>query len=115
MSAALRTLGRLGQQHNTYAVLGEMLELGESSEGAHVAIGALAAQLGITHVVVVGTGAAPIETGVRGARTPTAVTRVADVAAASELMKRLLKPGDVALIKASRAGGLERVAAALLA
>jgi len=115
MSAALRTLGRLGQQHSTYAVLGEMLELGESSEGAHVAIGALAAQVGITHVVVVGTGAAPIETGVRGARTPTAVTRVVDVAAASELMKRLLKPGDVALIKASRAGGLERVAAALLA
>ncbi|MBK5215991.1 MAG: UDP-N-acetylmuramoyl-tripeptide--D-alanyl-D-alanine ligase [Propionibacteriales bacterium] len=115
MSAALRTLGRLGQGHGTYAVLGEMLELGETSADAHAAIGALAARLGITHVVVVGDGAAPIEAGVRGARTPTAVTRVADVAAASELLKRLLKPGDVALIKASRAGGLERVAAALLA
>ena len=115
MSAALRTLGGLGQGHSTYAVLGEMLELGATSADAHTAIGAFAAHLGITHVVVVGAGAALIEAGVRGAENPTAVTRVADVAEASELLKRLLKPGDVALIKASRAVGLERVAAALLA
>jgi UDP-N-acetylmuramoyl-tripeptide--D-alanyl-D-alanine ligase len=40
---------------------------------------------------------------------------VPDVAAALQLLHERLRPGDVVLVKASRAVGLERVAAGLLA
>ena len=39
---------------------------------------------------------------------------VADVAAALALLTAELQPGDVVLVKASRSGGLEQVAAGLL-
>jgi UDP-N-acetylmuramoyl-tripeptide--D-alanyl-D-alanine ligase len=41
------------------------------------------------------------------------VTEVADVTAAIDLVRQLVAPGDVVLVKASRVAGLERVAAAL--
>src|SRR4029079_1026128 len=47
MSAALRTLGELAQGHRGIAVVGDMLELGAHARDAHVAIGALATQLGV--------------------------------------------------------------------
>jgi UDP-N-acetylmuramoyl-tripeptide--D-alanyl-D-alanine ligase len=40
---------------------------------------------------------------------------VPDVAAALEVLHERLRPGDVVLVKASRAAGLERIAAGLLA
>jgi UDP-N-acetylmuramoyl-tripeptide--D-alanyl-D-alanine ligase len=41
--------------------------------------------------------------------------RVDDVDAALDVLRAALRPGDVVLVKASRAAGLERLAAALLA
>src|SRR5699024_8956124 len=44
----------------TFAVLGEMLELGEESVSAHSDIGELVVRLNITRTIVVGEGAKPI-------------------------------------------------------
>ena len=109
MAAALRALAAIGGSGSTYAVLGEMLELGETSADAHVAVGALAAELGITCIVAVGDGAAGIAAGA-GLR----AHRVADVEAAVSFLTERLQPSDVVIVKASRGARLERVADALL-
>jgi UDP-N-acetylmuramoyl-tripeptide--D-alanyl-D-alanine ligase len=48
-----------------------------------------------------------------GSGTGTAVEPVSDVAAAVALLRESLHPGDVVLVKASRAASLERVAQAI--
>ena len=87
----------------TWAVLGPMAELGDVAGAAHAEIAAAAAALGVDELVAVG---AP-EYGA-------AVRAVGDLPAALDLLRAELRPGDVVLLKASRAAGLDRLAAALL-
>jgi UDP-N-acetylmuramoyl-tripeptide--D-alanyl-D-alanine ligase len=55
MRAALTTLAELGRTgRHTWAVLGDMLELGEAAAEAHAAIGRFAAQSGVEHLVGIG-------------------------------------------------------------
>jgi len=104
MRAALQALAALGGGgRRTWAVLGRMAELGDTSAAVHAEIAGVATELGVDHLVTVGTG----EYG-RG-------RAVADVAAALHLLRAELEPGDVVLVKASRAAGLDRLADALLA
>jgi UDP-N-acetylmuramoyl-tripeptide--D-alanyl-D-alanine ligase len=113
--AALLALGSVADGRRTWAVLGEMRELGTQAEDEHRAAGRLAAELGVTHLVVVGQAARAAYEGageVAGWRGTRAF--VADVAGALAQLRERLSPGDVVLVKASRAAGLERVAAALL-
>ena len=108
--AALDALAAIaGGSRRSWAVLGLMAELGDAAPEAHRALGTYAAGLGIDRVVAVGPGAAGVHAGA-GERSVT----VDGVAAATELLRRELRPGDVVLVKASRAAGLERVADALL-
>ena len=110
MRAALETLAGIGRRTGrpTVAVLGEMRELGESSDAEHRAVGALTAELGIDRVVVVGDGARSIAETARGASFYPSVPQAADA------MRDNVGGADVVLVKASRAAGLERLAAALL-
>jgi len=118
MRAALRTLAVLGQAPGagrTVAVLGEMRELGDTAREEHDAVGRLAVRLDISQLVVVGEQARPLHLGacLEGSWDGESVL-VADTAAAIDFLRTDLAPGDIVLIKASRAAGLERVAAALL-
>jgi UDP-N-acetylmuramoyl-tripeptide--D-alanyl-D-alanine ligase len=116
MRAALKTLAAIGGgRRRTVAVLGEMLELGESSRDEHDAIGRLAVRLDVSRLLVVGEGARPIHLGasLEGSWADESVF-VPDVDAAVQLLREDVSAGDVVLVKASRAAGLERVAAALL-
>ena len=114
MSAGLRALASMGQGQRTWAVLGEMRELGEASLTEHDAIGRLCVRLNIGRLVAVGEGARPIHMGAahEGSWGEESVF-VQDVDAAITLLTEQVRPGDVVLVKASRAVGLERVAAAL--
>jgi len=121
MRAALRALvsmgGRGPERRRTWAVLGEMRELGEDSLTEHDAIGRLAVRLDVTKLVAVGgRDAACMELGARneGSWGEESVL-VSDADAAVELLRGQLRPGDVVLVKASRSVGLEKVAEALLA
>ncbi|GAA2741529.1 UDP-N-acetylmuramoyl-tripeptide--D-alanyl-D-alanine ligase [Kitasatospora cinereorecta] len=121
MRAALRALatmaGRGPERRRTWAVLGEMRELGEDSLDEHDAIGRLAVRLDVTKLVAVGgREAARMELGARneGSWGEESVL-VSDADAAIELLRSQVRPGDVVLVKASRSVGLERVAEALLA
>jgi len=102
MVAALRYLRVRAGDRRTLAVLGEMAELGPDAPAYHRAVGAAAADLGLD-VVAVGNGLAREYGG----------TLVGSVDDAVALVRERLRPGDVVLVKASRAAGLERVAEAL--
>ncbi|MBA2740098.1 MAG: UDP-N-acetylmuramoyl-tripeptide--D-alanyl-D-alanine ligase, partial [Nocardioidaceae bacterium] len=99
----------------TVAVLGEMRELGDTAREEHDAVGRLAVRLDISQLVVVGEQARPLHLGacLEGSWDGESVL-VADTAAAIDFLRTDLAPGDIVLVKASRAAGLERVAAALL-
>lgn len=115
MRAALKALAAMAGEGRSWAVLGEMLELGDESLTAHDAIGRLAVRLDISRLVAVGEGARPIHMGAAHEGSwGDESTWVSDADAALDLLSDELQPGDVVLVKASRAGGLERVAEALI-
>jgi UDP-N-acetylmuramoyl-tripeptide--D-alanyl-D-alanine ligase len=105
---ALRAIGHGGgESRRTWAVLGEMLELGDLSRTEHEQVGRWAAQLGTDRLVTVGSGAAALADGAASvAGTTTEVTRVANADEAYDLLQSRLSPGDVVLLKSSRDAGL---------
>jgi UDP-N-acetylmuramoyl-tripeptide--D-alanyl-D-alanine ligase len=117
MAAALRTLVGMAGQANTarrsWAVLGPMGELGEESERAHRELGRLAAGLRVDRLVVVGADAKALYDGARQECSGEESVFVPDVEAAVALLRERLRANDVVLVKASRAYGLERIAAEL--
>ena len=117
MRAALKTLAVMGEgkRRRTVAVLGTMAELGQDAREAHMELGRYAVRLDISQLVVVGPDAGGIHAGaVLEGSWGSESRHVPDVAAAVDLLRAELGPGDVVLVKASRSEGLERVAAALL-
>jgi UDP-N-acetylmuramoyl-tripeptide--D-alanyl-D-alanine ligase len=122
MRAGLQALAAMSRQpgairQRSWAVLGEMGELGEDSITEHDRIGRLAVRLDINRLVVVGSGR-PVSAMHQGAVMEgswgSESTVVADVDAALALLRAELAPGDVVLVKASRAVGLGAIADALL-
>jgi UDP-N-acetylmuramoyl-tripeptide--D-alanyl-D-alanine ligase len=97
----------------TWAVLGEMRELGPDAETAHEQVGRDAAERGVDHVVAVGRPAYGVARGAEALGGGTVVEAVPDVDAAVELLRAQTRAGDVVLVKASRGSALERVAAGL--
>ncbi|WP_028849044.1 UDP-N-acetylmuramoyl-tripeptide--D-alanyl-D-alanine ligase [Thermocrispum municipale] len=115
MRAALKALASMSRGRRSWAVLGEMAELGDASVSAHDEIGRLAVRLNISRLVVVGERAAAMHHGASHEGSwGEESTLVPDTAAAVELLRRELEPGDVVLVKASNAAGLGVVADALL-
>jgi UDP-N-acetylmuramoyl-tripeptide--D-alanyl-D-alanine ligase len=110
MRAALKALAVMGRGRRTWAVLGEMLELGPDSIEQHDGIGRLAVRLNISRLVVVGQGARPIHMGAvhEGSWGEESVL-VPDTDAALELLREQLAPGDVVLLKSSRDAGLRHL------
>ncbi len=97
------------------AVLGEMLELGDAHDAAHLEVGAAAAAV-LDLLVVVGVGAAGIAEGASRAGMPSSrIASVPDAATAADLLLGRLGDGDVVLVKASRGAALETVVDALRA
>ncbi|WP_250291947.1 UDP-N-acetylmuramoyl-tripeptide--D-alanyl-D-alanine ligase, partial [Frankia sp. CiP1_Cm_nod1] len=115
MRAALKTLVDLSRGgRRAWAVLGGMEELGVSADDEHDALGRLVVRLGVEQLVAVGARARRIHLGasLEGSWSGESVW-VADVEQACTLLRERLVPGDVVLVKASRAFGLERVASEL--
>ena len=115
---ALAVMARGDQRRRSWAVLGEMGELGEDSITEHDRVGRLAVRLDISRLVVVGTGR-PMSAMHHGAVMEgswgSESTMVPDADAALEFLRAELAPGDVVLVKASNAAGLGALAEALLA
>ena len=98
------------------AVLGYMAELGDIATESHTEAGRLAALAGVAVIVAVGADAAPVLDGARATSGWHGEAIVAaDPAAAVTALRDRLRPGDVVLVKASKAAGLWEVADGLLA
>jgi UDP-N-acetylmuramoyl-tripeptide--D-alanyl-D-alanine ligase len=108
MKAALRTLVELDTGGKRIAVLGEMRELGFESERGHREVGETAAILGVEQLITIGDAAERIAEGARNA----GLHKVSSVRTASEaarLLAQIAEPGDLVLIKGSRAARTEQV------
>ena len=108
MKAALRTLIELDTSGKRIAVLGEMRELGEQSAHGHREVGEAAAEFRIDHLIAVGANAAPIAEAARAAGLQNAAT-ARSTSEAAELLGEIVAPGDLVLIKGSRAARTELV------
>ena len=104
MRAALEDLGRRGSHARRVAVLGDMLELGPQARELHEAVGPSANAAGVDLLITVGPLAASIADRFDGE-----FLTAADAAEAAGLLERQVRPGDVVLVKGSRAVGLELV------
>ena len=111
MEAALRTLVLLTQERGgrSWAFLGTMHELGPTSPKMHSDIGALAAQIGIDHLVAIANRDYL-------SNIPSSQMMTHYFASVNEVnpLLRELEAGDVILVKASRAEHLEVLASQII-
>jgi UDP-N-acetylmuramoyl-tripeptide--D-alanyl-D-alanine ligase len=122
MLAGLKALAWMareaGETRRSWAVLGEMAELGDDAISEHDRIGRLAVRLDVSRLIVVGTGrsmSAMHHGAVMEGSWGSESTMVADADAALALLRAELQAGDVVLVKASNAAGLGALADALVA
>ncbi len=108
MKAALRTLVELDTEGKRIAVLGEMRELGAESERGHREVGATAASLAVDQLITIGDAAEAIAEGARAAGLSN-VSLVPSTREAANLLGEIAAPGDLVLIKGSRAAKTEEV------
>ena len=97
------------------AVLGEMRELGGESRALHEATGRVAASAGVDLLVAV--GGSDAEAIVRGATAagfaPERTRHLPDASSAVAPVRDALQPGDLVLIKGSRATAMDVIVRAL--
>jgi UDP-N-acetylmuramoyl-tripeptide--D-alanyl-D-alanine ligase len=124
MQAGLQALAWIARgdsgapRRRSWAVLGEMAELGEDEISEHDRIGRLAVRLDVSRLVVVGRGrsmSAMHHGAVMEGSWAGEATLVDDADAALALLQAELQPGDVVLVKASNAAGLGALADSLVA
>ena len=104
------------QPRRSWAVLGEMAELGDDAIAEHDSIGRLVVRLDVSRLVVVGSGrslSAMHHGAVMEGSWGSEVAMVADADAALALLRAELVDGDVVLVKASNSAGLGALADAL--
>ncbi|BBY30533.1 UDP-N-acetylmuramoyl-tripeptide--D-alanyl-D-alanine ligase [Mycolicibacterium sediminis] len=126
MRAGLKALAWMAQstavdgvgKRRSWAVLGEMAELGDDAIGEHDSIGRLSVRLDVSRLVVVGTGrsmSAMHHGAVMEGSWGSESSMVPDADAALALLRAELRAGDVVLVKASNSSGLGVLADALAA
>jgi UDP-N-acetylmuramoyl-tripeptide--D-alanyl-D-alanine ligase len=110
--AALRSLRMLRAGRRTVAVLGDMLELGETSPASHFRIGHLAAGIGVDLLFAFGEESARTARGaVEGGMNPGSVVSTGDRKRFVSAVLSSLREGDAILVKGSRGMRLDEVAA----
>lgn len=111
MAATLQQLGR-ERAGRRIAVLGAMKELGDRSAELHADLAGPIQKAKVDIAVVVGEEMVPLAQRLEG---KLALEHVADTAAATQVLKALIRPDDTILIKGSNSVGLSRLVAALAA
>jgi len=108
--AALETLKLKAKNRNTWAILGEMRELGRESKYYHELVAQKIIELEINNTLIVGQGAKYIYDYLMLNRYNGSAHYSVNIFEAVKVCKVLLQNKDLVLVKASRSIGLERVA-----
>jgi UDP-N-acetylmuramoyl-tripeptide--D-alanyl-D-alanine ligase len=109
--AALNLLAEMSGRK--IAVLGDMLELGQYENEGHELVGSRAAEV-VDHLICVGEISAITALSARKAGLSSArIERAADALAAIDILKPMLKEGDVVLVKGSHGLRMDRIISAL--
>lgn len=106
--AAMRTIKQFSEKRRMIAVLGDMKELGEYSKDGHMEVGEEAVKLGFDSIFAVGEFSSFIENGAKNMGI-IPVFRADKHEDIFPLLKSYIKPGDIVLVKGSRAMRMERI------
>lgn len=122
LEGALKTLAETPARGRKYAVIGDMMELGRYSTEEHKKAGVLAGKCLATRkrtphmLITVGIRARDAAVAAQSGGLPdAAVLQFEDSAAAGEALARMLKAGDVVLIKGSQSMRMERAVKLIMA
>lgn len=114
MKAAIQLLAELGRGKRSIAALGDMLELGPETTRLHREVGAFLAAQGINHLLACGVLGRELAEGARQAgMPPDRIAEWPDAQAAAAALARMVRQGDVVLVKASRGMRMEQVVEAV--
>lgn len=115
MTASLNVLAEMVPAEQRMAVLGDMLELGDNSESAHLSLGKTVAVIGVKKLFLYGKFKQLTRQGAVSAGMPSAnIVCSDDVTEISKKVVEISKSGDALLIKGSRGMKLERVVRTIL-
>jgi UDP-N-acetylmuramoyl-tripeptide--D-alanyl-D-alanine ligase len=106
MAATLKSLGEERDVTRRIAVLGPMRELGDKADELHAGIAPSVLEAKVDRLILVGEDMRPLEKELAG-QVP--VDRASDPEEASEILGRIVRPGDAVLVKASNSIGLARL------
>ena len=110
MRAAMNVLQSLKSQRRSVCILGDMLELGDSSEREHYGIGEYAAATGVDVIAAIGNFADAVKRGAEASGKDSKNIYVFPAKEEAVLhLGKILKPGDVVLVKGSRSIKMEYI------
>ncbi|MBQ9059729.1 MAG: UDP-N-acetylmuramoyl-tripeptide--D-alanyl-D-alanine ligase [Firmicutes bacterium] len=112
MKGALKVLQQSSCSGRKTAILGEMYELGESSDRLHYGVGVFARSCGIDQLIAIGPLAQNIAEGCGGGETKNSYFPTKE--AFLKKKNEFVKPGDLILVKASRGMQMEIIVENLL-
>src|SRR5689334_6033697 len=106
MAATLKTLGEERDIARRIAVLGPMRELGSHGESLHAGLAPAVLSAHVDRLILIGEEMRPLDEAL-GDRVP--VDRVDSVEEATDTLRRMVRPGDAVLVKASNSVGLAKL------
>ena len=106
MAATLKALGEEQGVERRIAVLGPMRELGSHSDQLHAGLAPAVIAARVEQLILLGEETRPLEQALTG---KVAVNRAADVDGATDLLAKMIRPGDAVLVKASNSIGLAKL------
>ena len=106
MAATLKALGEEQSVGRRIAVLGPMRELGAHAEEIHAGLAPAVLDAKVDQLILVGEDMRPLEEALGGAVT---IIRSDSVDDATDVLARLVRPGDAVLVKASNSIGLAKL------
>lgn len=110
-ASAIRSLSRI--EGRRVAVLGDMLDLGDGTQGLHRDIGKTAANMGVDLVLTAGTLSKEISRGAQGGTGGIATRHFSTKRELIDSLNHLIQKDDIVLVKASHSCGFEEVTEAL--
>jgi UDP-N-acetylmuramoyl-tripeptide--D-alanyl-D-alanine ligase len=106
MAATLKSLGAESGALRRIAVLGPMRELGEHGPALHAGLAPAILSAGVDQVILIGEEMRPLSEALSG---QVLLSGVDSVDEATETLRRLVRPGDAILVKASNSVGLSKL------